>query len=130
MPERTWHNEMALRAGPFYDKQDVLSWLGITTTELDDMRTNHTAFACFTADGRLIFPMWQFRSDGTLLPGLQDVLSVLSKGTDDEWAWALWLTGSVPHQLGGKSAVQWLAEGRNPNAVVSLAWQDVIRWSW
>ena len=120
---------MASLVGPFYDTAGVRGWLGITSVDLDERRAHHTILACSTADGRQIFPTWQFGADGKLLPGLRDVLETLAGGTDDEWTWALWLTSRVPSQLDGKSAVQWLAEGQDSSRVLDLARRDALVWT-
>lgn len=81
MPKRQPLNRMASRVGPFYDSAGVRAWLGITSVDLDERRSHHTILACTTADGQQIFPTWQFGADGTLLPGLRDVLETLAGGT-------------------------------------------------
>ena len=129
LPEWQPHSDMAEQVGPFYDTAGVLSWLGITSTDLDERRARHAILICSTADGQQILPTWQFQTDGTLLPGLRDVLEILASGTHDEWTWALWLTSRVPYQLDGKSAAQWLAEGRDPSSVTDLARQDASSWA-
>lgn len=121
--------DMASQTGPFFDTAGVLAWLGITSAELDERRAGHAILACSTAEGQQIFPTWQFQEDGTLLPGLRDVLETLASGTHDEWTWALWLTSRVPNQLDGKSAEQWLAEGLDPAPVTDLARQDASSWT-
>lgn len=128
-PERQPASRMASQVGPFYDAAGVRSWLGVTSVDLSERRALHTVLACPTADGQVLYPAWQFQRDGALLPGLRDVLETLSIGTCDEWTWALWLTSRVPGQLDGKSAVQWLTEGRDPSPVVNFARQDASSWA-
>ena len=127
--EREPDGDIGSQIGPFYDAKGVLVWLGITSSDLDERRARHSIFACSTADGEAVFPVWQFQPDGTLLPGLRDVLETLASGTQDEWTWALWLTGRVPGQLDGKSVVQWLEEGLDPMPVANLARWDASSWS-
>lgn len=122
-------SRMLKQIGQFYDTERVLAWLRITRAELRKRQANHSILACSTADREEIFPTWQFQADGTLLPGLSDVLEVLSQGTNDEWTWALWLTGRVSDELDGKSAVQWLTGGGDYLSVVDYARRDASIWS-
>jgi hypothetical protein len=127
--ERQPPSNMGTLTGPFYDAAGVLAWLGVTRGELDKRRVDGTILVCSTAEGQDIFPAWQFQADGTLLPGLREVLEALAGGTSDGWTWALWLRSRVPGQLDGISAVQWLTERRGSWPLLQLAQQDASRWA-
>jgi hypothetical protein len=79
---------------------------------------------CRLDNGDLICPAWQFRDDGATLPGLPDVLKILSTGTGDPRQIALWL--SAPSEdLDGMSARDWLRDNRSQAIVLTVAKQTV-----
>lgn len=82
-----------------------------------------------TAEGELIYPVWQFQDDGELLPGLPAVLEVLASGINDGWTWALWLQTVVPGELDGKTVTEWLRDGGDVEPVLQLAANDAAAWA-
>lgn len=128
IPRNLAGNAMAEKVGPFYDGAGVQSWLGITRQALQKRRSTRNILGCRTADGHWIYPVWQFQDDGKLIPGLSDVLRALATGMDDGWTWALWLVGTIPDQLDGKTVIQWLADGGDPEPVLRLAATDAAAW--
>jgi hypothetical protein len=48
-----------------------------------------------TADGRNVYPAFQV-TNGALVAGMREVLTVLRGGIADPWAWAQWLNAAVP----------------------------------
>ena len=62
------------------------------------------------------YPAFQFAVDGGFIPGLPEVVARLDlPGT----AAAAWLITPQP-ELGSRSALEWLSEGRAPSYVLDL----------
>jgi hypothetical protein len=122
-------SEMAEAVGPFYDTSGLVSWLGYSKQALDKRRRSRKLLGCRTADGKWLYPVWQFQQDGEPLPGLPEVLKVLSAGIDDGWTWALWFVGEVPERLEGMSAREWLSKGLDPSRVLEIARNDAGSWA-
>ncbi|MFD1846447.1 hypothetical protein [Arthrobacter flavus] len=122
-------NRLAQKVGPFYDAEGVLNWLGVSRQAIHKRRGARTILGCRTADGRFIYPVWQFQNDGRLLARLPEVLKVLAAGIDDPWTWALWLQSAVDEELDGKTVTQWLRDGGDVEPVLRLARNDAAAWA-
>ncbi|NMR28661.1 hypothetical protein [Crystallibacter degradans] len=129
LPDKDNRNHMVDRVGPFYDTAGLERWLGISRQALRKRVQSHKLLACKTEDNVLLYPVWQFRDDGTLIPGLHEVLEILADGMEAPWSWGLWLTARVDDELGGMSAADWLASGRDPERVKDLAREDAAGWA-
>lgn len=114
--------------GPCYDTGGLTAWLGITKQAIEKRRRRHQLLG-LQQEGRWAYPAWQFTATGQTIPGLTAVLTVLSPGTTDSWAWALWMSARLPEQLEGKSVWQWLRDGGSVDEAVSLARSDAASWS-
>lgn len=117
------------KGGPFYDVAGLATWLGLPYREIHERREAGTLLGCSTAEGELIYPVWQFQDNGELLPGLSSILEVLSRGIGDGWTWALWLQTAVSDELDGKSAAEWLRDGGDVEPVLQLAANDAAVWA-
>jgi hypothetical protein len=115
-------------AGPFYDTAALIAWLGITRQALHQRVRGSQVLACRTADGHTVYPAWQFTASGQPITGLAEVLAVLVDAADDAWTVAIWLR-TPSEDLGGLSAADWLAEGRDPAPVLAAARADGARWA-
>lgn len=129
IPHERDQNRLAQKAGPFYDGKGVADWLGISRQAIHKRRGVHKILGCRTSNGKIIYPVWQFRNTGELLPGLSVVLKTLAQGIDDPWTWALWLRGTVEGELGAKTVDEWLRDGGDVEAVLRLARNDAVRWA-
>jgi hypothetical protein len=92
--------------GPAYTVASVCDLLGIDEEALNGLVERDELLQLRTADGLVIVPAFQIGVDGSLLPGLRDVIAELATGCDDEWTWAAWLTardsarnGLTPYKL-------------------------------
>ena len=112
--------------GPFYDSSGVARRLQVTTGTVQHRARQHQLLACPTAEGILVYPTWQFGTDGSPLPGLDRVLETMSEGTNDRWQVALWLR-TASAQLKGETPHDALASGRT-KSVELLAEQTAARW--
>lgn len=122
-------NALAEKGSPFYDTGGLTTWLGVSHQEIQVRREERTILGCPTAEGELIYPVWQFQDNGELLPGLPSVLMVLSSGIDDSWTWALWCQASVPGELDGKTVTEWLRDVGDVEPVLQLAANDAAAWA-
>jgi hypothetical protein len=113
--------------GPFYDTSSLRKWLGLSRQRLNQRVQNHQLLACPLDDGGNVYPTWQFGSNGTVIPGVQDVLSTLSRGTNDNWQKALWFSAPSA-QLANLSPKDWLLKGRRVRPVIELAEETAARW--
>lgn len=101
------------QVGPFLDTEGVSQILDGVSRQAISQRV-HAArlLALRTGNGRLVYPLWQFRR-GSLLPGLPEVLS--AAGFDAErpttgWTLASWLSTEDPDL--GDTPRELLAAGR------------------
>jgi hypothetical protein len=113
--------------GPFYDTSSLRKWLGLSRQRLNQRVQGNQLLACPLEDGGNVYPTWQFGSNGTVIPGVQDVLSILSKGTNDNWQKALWFSAPSA-QLANLSPKDWLLKGRRVGPVIELATETAARW--
>jgi hypothetical protein len=113
--------------GPFYDTPSLRKWLGLSRQRLNQRVKSHQLLACPLEDGGNVYPTWQFRSNGTVVTGLQDVLSILSEGTNDNWQIALWFS-APSEKLGNVSPKDSLLKGRRVGSVIELARETAARW--
>ncbi len=112
--------------GPFYDVTGAAHRMHVSQEIVQARARNHEVLACPTAEGDVVFPTFQFASDGTTLPGLDHVLTALAAGTQDRWQVALWLT-TPNEQLKGHTPSEALKEGASA-AVQKVAEQTADRW--
>lgn len=112
--------------GPFYDVAGVVRRLEISADAVQHRVRRHQLLGCMTSDGTLVFPTFQFDQHGSVLPGLADILTILSGATDDCWQVALWLT-TPSAQLHGQTPVGAL-KSQETQAVRLLAIRTAGRW--
>lgn len=112
--------------GPFHDVSGVARRLHVSEDEIHQRVVQNQLLACTTTDGALLYPAFQFRPDGSPLPGLEPVLTSMALGTKDRWQVALWMT-TPSDQLQGQAPNEALSDGRT-KAVQKLADQTADRW--
>lgn len=132
-------NRMAEQVGPeFYDTNGVATILAgagnspLSKQAIEQRRRRRTIVALPTAEGRWIYPTWQF-DDNDVLPGLGDVLTAFQTMATtaaagrsktraapfDEWSIGTWLT-TPRDDLDGDTAVGWLRECRHEQCLDRL----------
>jgi hypothetical protein len=104
-----------------------MEWLGVTGQELSKRATRRELLAVQDSQGCVYYPYRQFREDGSVVPGLRQVLDTLATGTPVLWTWALWLAG-CSDALSGRTAWEALLDG-DFDRVLQLAEGDANRWS-
>jgi hypothetical protein len=112
--------------GAVCDTAGVARRLRITEDDVQDRVCTHQLLGCITSDRVLVFPGFQFAEDGSPLPGLNEVLSMMAQGTADRWQVALWMCTSS-EQLQGRRPHEALRRG-DVGAVRQLAQQAAARW--
>lgn len=114
--------------GPFYDTRGLRTWLGTSRQALADRVKANTLLGLQTGDRTWVYPAWQFTTDRQVIPHLSEILRILATGTAEKWTWALWLT--APNEdWDEKPAWKWLAEGHDPEPVISEAHRDAAHWA-
>lgn len=115
--------------GPFYTTAKVSQILGgVSRQAVADRRERRTLLGLKTSDGVLVYPAFQFDERNEILPGLPEVLQVFRGNRSDDWTLAGWLR-SPSRALEGRSPVEWLRSGRDPEPVLSLARDAARRFS-
>jgi hypothetical protein len=114
--------------GPFYDTAGLVTWLGLSRQAVHHRAKAGLVLGCKTADGRTVYPAWQFTEEGATIPYLAEVLGVLRAGTDSPWTHALWL-GAPANDLDGSTPAEWLTAGNDPARVLAAARADAARWA-
>lgn len=122
-------NELAAQVGPFWSAAKVKEALRVPTRQaLESRRKNGTLLGVKTSDGKIIYPLSQFRrSNGTVevKPGLKPLLSALR----DQPAWSVAVLLSIPAaELDGLSPLDWERQGGDPARMADLARAVQAEW--
>lgn len=144
-------NKMAEQVGPeFYDTNGVATILAgpgndpVSKQAVEQRRRRHSIVALPTAEGRWVYPTWQFNGSD-VLTGLPEVLAAFYRTTAkvdagrpeavarpfDEWSIGTWLT-TPREDLDGETAVEWLREaGHGPRLdhLLTLARRAAAAWA-
>lgn len=109
----TYENPWAEIIGPCYTSASLARALGWTESEVGAAAASLTILELLTDDGVLLYPAFQVW-EGHVVPGLTEVLRVLSTGTQGRWTWAQWLNTRVDDDSGDEalSAIEQLREGQ------------------
>lgn len=114
--------------GPFYDTSGLVKWLGKTRQTLSEQVRNGRLIGMQDAGGKWVYPTWQFDGAGQVHPRLVEVWQLL-RTEADPWTAAAWMCAPGA-DTAGRSAVDWLVSGEDPEPVMFAAKDDVWRWSW
>ncbi len=111
--------------GPFYGTTQTCKLLGgISRQAVTDRRERRTLLGLQTADGRWVYPRFQFDERNEVIAGLGPVLQCFDRGVDG-WTLAGWLVSPL-RSLGGRSVVAWLRDGDEREPVLVAA-RDAAR---
>jgi hypothetical protein len=105
--------------GPFYSAGQAARIYG-GTSSLEGSRKHRVVLGLTTADGIVVYPVFQFDEQSRVLGGLPEVLECFPAGYVDDWALAGWLVSPL-RGLDGLSVIQWLRDGRDLAPVLVLA---------
>ncbi|MFB4353206.1 hypothetical protein RAC69_08665 [Microbacterium sp. LS_15] len=122
-------NPWAEVIGPCYTRTSLARALGWIEPEVATAATSLTVLELLTEDDVLLYPACQVW-DGHVVPGLTEVLQVLSTGTASRWTWAQWLNTRPDDGHGGDepSAIERLRED-DLDGVLLEARHDAWAWS-
>lgn len=113
--------------GPFYDTAGVARWWGVSSEELGEAVATGAVLACQLADGRWVYPVWQFTTERIVNPSLLKLWKTLRIGDADPWTCLTWLQ-SAQLELGGRSATEWINDGLPLETPLTVARADATRW--
>jgi len=115
--------------GPFYSTAKLEKlWGGISRQAIADRRKRGTVLGLKTADGVVVYPVFQFDEKNRILPGLPEVLQCFRGVPVDDWTLAGWLVSPL-RLLEGRSVVDWLRRGGELEPVLTLARDAARRFS-
>jgi hypothetical protein len=107
-------NPWADIVGLSYTTASFLDVIGGTEADLDRAADELRVLRLTTVEGVILYPAFQVH-DGSLVPGLDQVLPVLRTGVDDPWTWAQWLNTDLP------------GRGRNIDRLIDGGLDAVVR---
>lgn len=121
-------NELAALVGPVWSAANTCRSLGVSQGGLAALGSAGDVLRLVTADGEAVYPVWQFSRRGQVhvKPGLVPLVRTL-RGFDG-WTVAVLLHTPAP-ELDDLSPLDWLAEGRDGEAVAALAVVVAREWS-
>ena len=115
--------------GPFYSGGQVAKLLGgISRQAVADRRERRTLLGLKTADGVVVYPIFQFNHRNEVLPGLPEILQCFRDSGVDDWTLAGWLVSSMS-TLDGRSIIQALRDGVDMTPLLTLARDAARRFS-
>ncbi len=119
-PGAIWSREV----GPFVTSATLARRLRITPEEVEQRVGRSELLALPTADGHILFPLFQLRAN-SVVPGLTLVLKPLLQSGVDPWSVAAWLLTDQPSV--GRSVVELLEQ--DIDTAVALAHVTARRWT-
>lgn len=127
--DETQPNELAAVVGPFWSAAKVRDELGVPTRQaLESRRKSGTLLGVKTSDGKVIYPLSQFRRRHGVVevkPGLKPLLSALR----DQPPWSVAVLLSTPAQeLEGMTPLEWERKHGDPARLADLARTVKAEW--
>ncbi|MCJ0980481.1 hypothetical protein MTX35_22480 [Rhodococcus sp. ARC_M12] len=113
--------------GPYYDTSGLTQWWGVSRQAVARAASSGDVIACQLDGGGWVYPAWQFTDSGTVYPDLVTLWSILHAAAD-AWTCATWIRSPLA-DLDGRSAAQWVTEGRPIEPVLELARADARKWA-
>ncbi len=109
------------RLGRLLTSEEVRQVLGVGTRQaVSDFVKRRRLLAIRGADGRLLFPAFQFSATGRPLPALEAVLAAFARAGVDELTVGSWFTGPQD-LLEGRTPADWLQSGGADALVIEAA---------
>ena len=113
--------------GAFYGPGKIARVLGgVSRQAVADRRGRGTLLGLKTADGKWVYPAFQFDDRHQILEGLSEIVRCLRAAELDDWTLASWLVTERP-ELEGSSTAAWLRQGRSADRPLALAREAVSR---
>lgn len=109
------------------DRSRVQQLLGVTSRQaVSDQLKRDKLLAVTDSRGRLLFPAFQFRSDGRPYAAVRSVIRVFRDAGLSEHAVAAWFT-TGQSTLGGATPAKWLSDGRDEKQLIDAARRTAAR---
>jgi hypothetical protein len=115
-----------VQIGPFYDTAGVVRLLAVSRQAVADRVRRRTLLAANTAQGRVVYPTWQFAGN-RVDPAVSRTVSQFRDVPVDGWAIASWFT-TPADTLGRMTPADWLQAGNGEDCVQALAADIADRW--
>lgn len=107
--------------GPLLDRRDVQHRLGPgPAADVRDLEASGRLLGLPTESGDVVFPAFQFGPDGNVDPTILRILAILGPVVATPYTIASWLR-SPRKDLGGRTPVEWLELGHDPDSVIAAA---------
>lgn len=113
--------------GPFYDTTGLAQWRGVSRQAINKAARAQAVIACRLVGGKWVYPTWQFTDSRTTHPDLATLWATL-RAAGDSWTCAIWLRNPQT-DLGDRSPVDWIFDGRSLEVVLDLARVDAQGWA-
>ncbi len=115
--------------GPLWSEARVCSALAVTVDTLTHWRAVGDVLAVTTADGALLYPVFQFHRHPDRTVEVRPLLLPIFRAMSvfDGWTTAVLLHTPAP-ELADATPLDWLRDGGSPDAVVALA--HVVAGEW
>jgi len=120
-------SRLAMQIGPVYRQSDLAKARGCTRQAIKDSINKRRVLALTTADDVTVIPAFQLGPDLRPLPGLEEVLKILTPEVMDDWTLVSWLNAPQA-QLGERSVIEALREGSNLDDVRIVTVATQRRW--
>lgn len=107
--------------GPLLDRREVQRVLRVDGPEdVEDLTTTGRLLGLPNRNGDVLFPAFQFGADGTLSPTIGRVLAILEPVVVTPYSIASWPRSPKDH-LDGRTPIEWLERGLDPEQVIAAA---------
>lgn len=114
------------QVGPTLSSRAVAELLGVSRQAVHERTQRGSLLALRGSDGSMLYPAFQFGSNGRPLAGVAEAVRTLTPAVETRYTIAAWFTSPEP-ELGGATPSGWLREGRDPAAVVEQARREAAR---
>lgn len=111
-------SSLTAAVGPVCNTGQAAAWLGVSRQGLHKAINENRILAFQSADGKWLYPTWQFTRAGMLTNALQQTLGRLEKW--DRFSRAEWLYAENP-ELDGLSPAQWIEDSRDTPTLLAAA---------
>ena len=106
--------------GPLLSSEDVQRLLGTQTRQEFNALVRQKRLLALPTKRGVVFPAFQFTSDGTPHPAIATVVDILADRVATPYTIASWLK-SPKDDLGGETPMRWLELERDPERVIAAA---------
>ena len=132
MLRRVLLKQMTDELGPYYTTASLMRRWGVSRQAVSKRHLNGSLLGLTTDDGKVLFPVWQFKPGSDSYPividGISEVREILTERNADPLSHAVWLTAKVfGHKEAPFPAYRLLINARGAQQVRSAARAEVLR---